>query len=217
MAMVTVRLATSVRRSFRVEQVAGMFDVPLGERLRHELTAEVPGLDEPWTIGAIVGPSGSGKTTLARAAFGAAVVRRRGWPKDRAIIDCFGEVPIKLLALGLTVVGLGSPPVWLKPYRVLSGGERFRADLLRALVEGGRRLTRRRGGAERGMDGLLCASAPWREDLIVVVDEFTSALDRTVAKTASAALGRMLREGSGVGVQGSGIGGQRTEASVAIC
>ena len=40
--------------------------------LRHELVAEVPGLDEAWTIGAIVGPSGSGKTTLARAAFGEA-------------------------------------------------------------------------------------------------------------------------------------------------
>src|SRR2546425_47088 len=93
MAFITVKLQTQVRRTFRVEQVAGMFDVPLEERLgaarrgrkpiqalaeptreagapayiRHELTAEVPGREEEWTIGAIVGPSGSGKTTLAEA------------------------------------------------------------------------------------------------------------------------------------------------------
>src|SRR5437588_12366360 len=106
MTTITVQLDTPIRRSFRVEQVAGMFDVPIGERTRHELTAEVPGLDEPWTIGAIVGPSGSGKTTLARAAFGA-IYRRKTWPKDRAIIDCFGDLSIKAITHGLTAVGLG--------------------------------------------------------------------------------------------------------------
>src|SRR5204862_6749616 len=95
MPIITVRVRTPARRTFRVGQVAGMFDIPFGQvqgpkskvegqsgastldlgpgtldSVRHELTAEVPGLDEPWTIGAIVGPSGSGKTTLAKAAFG---------------------------------------------------------------------------------------------------------------------------------------------------
>src|SRR3954466_9383202 len=116
MPIITVKLATAVRRSFRVEQGAGMFDVPLEERVRHELTAEVPGLDEEWTIGAIVGPSGSGKTTLARAAFGEAIYKRTAWPRDRAIIDCFGDTAIKSLTFGLASVGLGSPPTWLKPY-----------------------------------------------------------------------------------------------------
>src|SRR5436309_7924609 len=105
MPIIKVKLATAARRSFRVEQVAGMFDVPLEERVRHELTAEVPGIEEKWTIGAIVGPSGSGKTTLAKAAFGNCVYRRRAWPKDRAIIDCFGEMPVKLLTQALSAVG----------------------------------------------------------------------------------------------------------------
>lgn len=52
--------------SFRVQQVAGMFDVPLSERVRETFSVEVPPLDDAWQIGMIVGPSGSGKTTIAR-------------------------------------------------------------------------------------------------------------------------------------------------------
>ena len=210
MPLVTVKLETAVRRTFRVEQVAGMFDVPIEQRLKHELTAEVPGLDEPWTIGAIVGPSGSGKTTLARAAFGKAIYKPRAWPKDRAIVDvlgCGAGVPpaaemngrrdafptIKEITRVLVAVGLGSPPAWLKPYHVLSTGERFRADLARCLLAAGRNLTQRRRGAEDEHRHSLCASAPLREHSLLVVDEFTGALDRTIAKTTSAALARLLR------------------------
>lgn len=210
MPTITVQLETPIRRTFRVEQVAGMLDVPLEERapapwsaarptatLRHTLTAEVPGLEERWTIGAIVGPSGSGKTTLARAAFGEAVYQPREWPQERAIVDCLGArqesdgtpthcvgapVPttltIKEIARVLTAVGLGSVPTWLKPYRVLSTGERFRADLARGVLSVQFSVFR---GQESGGKSLL------------VVDEFTSTLDRTVAKTVSGALARLVR------------------------
>src|SRR5262245_19719428 len=144
MPTITVELETPLVRSFRVEQVAGLFDLPLAERLTHTLTAEVPGSHEPWTIGAIVGPSGSGKTTLARAAFGA-IYQPPTWPDDLPIIECLdrraslrdGLSTIKHLARLLTAVGLGSVHAWLKPYRVLSTGERFRADVARAIQESG--------------------------------------------------------------------------------
>lgn len=55
-------------------------------------------------------------------------------------------------------VGLNSVPTWRKPYAVLSTGEKFRADLARSV----------RSGA--------------------VVDEFTSVVSRSVAKSASRAL-----------------------------
>jgi GNAT superfamily N-acetyltransferase/ABC-type thiamine transport system ATPase subunit len=178
-----VHLTTPIRRLFRAEQVAGMFDLPFDElagRLSHTLTAELPALDDDWTIGAIVGPSGSGKTTLARAAYGDAVAQPREWPEDEAIIDCLERAEVRgqraegrpgltfkhLLRL-LTAVGLASPPSWLKPYRVLSTGERFRADVARAVL-----------GAR---------------DSLLVLDEFTSTLDRTVACTASYALAKFLR------------------------
>ena len=217
MPQITVRLETPIRRSFRVAQVAGMFDVPLEERLAHELTAEVPGLNEPWTIGVIVGPSGSGKTTLARAAFGA-IYEPPPWPRDRAIIDCLegrvgvppardrspkysGVEPgrpeayptIKEATRVLCGVGLGSVPTWLKPYQVLSTGERFRADLARAIV--GSEWSKVESRKSK-VDGTSSASTEYlvrsTEFPALVIDEFTSSLDRTVAKTTSAALSRLL-------------------------
>ena len=155
-------------RSFRVEQVAGMFDVPLEEKLRRRIQAELPGEDEPWQIGLIVGPSGSGKSTLARRAFGQALYRPRQWPADRAVIDCLGDHSIRLITRVLTAVGLSSPPAWIRPYATLSNGERFRCDLADALLNGGP---------------------------LVVFDEFTSVVDRTVARVASAAVARAVRKG----------------------
>jgi GNAT superfamily N-acetyltransferase len=194
MPTITLQLASPIRRTFRAMQVAGMFDVPIEERLEHKITAEVPGLDEPWSIGAIVGPSGSGKTTLAKAAFPNCVHEPQPWPNDAPIIDCLDQQkPIKEITRVLTAVGLGSVPTWLKPYRILSTGERFRADLARALIDTGINLTQRRKGAEESNKNFLCASAPLRETSPLVFDEFTSSLDRTIARTTSAALARFVR------------------------
>jgi hypothetical protein len=60
-------------------------------------------------------------------------------------------------------VGFNSIPSWYKPYHVLSNGEKFRADLARKLKSG------------------------------AVIDEFTSVVDRTVAKAASVALSRYVK------------------------
>ena len=155
--------------SFRVQQVAGLFDVPLSIKCREQFAAEVPALDETWTIGAIVGPSGSGKSTIASAAFGEALYRPDEWPSERAVIDAFAERrSIKEITHVLSAVGFSSPPAWIKPYRVLSGGERFRCDLARALVE---------------------------DRPLVVFDEFTSVVDRTAAKIGAAAVSKAIRSG----------------------
>ena len=149
--------------SFRVQQVGGMFDVPLAQRASQRFQVEVPeGILEndectndegrmrnarqflrhssfvhssfpPWQIGLIVGPSGSGKSTIARAMFGDRVYRPREWPPDRAVIDGLGQRPIKEITRLFTAVGFSSPPSWVKPYSVLSNGEQFRCDLARAL------------------------------------------------------------------------------------
>ena len=111
--------------SFRVRQVAGMFDVSLPARIVERFSVAVPGLEEDWRIGVIVGPSGSGKTTVARQAFGDALYRPgENWPADRAVIDGLGELPIRDITAALTSVGFSSPPSWLKPYAVTNGGAR---------------------------------------------------------------------------------------------
>jgi len=63
----------------------------------------------------------------------------------------------------LSSVGFNSIPSWYKPYHVLSNGEKFRADLARKIKSN------------------------------VVIDEYTSVVDRTVAKAASMALARYVK------------------------
>lgn len=159
-----------IHTSFRVQQVTGMFDVPPSQRTRQQFEVELPGLDEPWQIGVIVGPSGSGKSTIARHAFGEHLYAGSDWPNDRAVVDCFEGDSIKPITSMLTSVGFSSPPSWLKPYHVLSNGEKFRCDLARALLSG---------------------RSP------VVFDEFTSVVDRTVAQVGSAALAKAVRRNDG--------------------
>jgi len=136
---VDVTVQCPIHDSFRVRQVAGMFDVPIAKRAADRFCVEIPEMDDAWRIGLIVGPSGSGKSTLARRLFGPRLVRGHDWPRDRAVIDGFGDRPIKEITGLLTAVGFGSPPSWIKPYHVLSTGEQFRCDLARAMSEGGGR------------------------------------------------------------------------------
>lgn len=167
MPLIESTVSCPVHETFRVQQVAGMFDVPLAERASETFRADVPGRDEDWRIGAIVGPSGSGKTTIAEKAFG--TLRPTGaWRRGCiAVIDDFDEqAGTGTIVDALTAVGFSSPPCWVKPYNVLSNGQKFRCELAAALLS--------------------------RDDC-VVFDEFTSVVDRTVAKIGSLAVQRAIR------------------------
>jgi energy-coupling factor transporter ATP-binding protein EcfA2 len=149
--------------------VAGIFDVALEKRSSERFTVDLPAEDEDWRIGLIVGPSGSGKSTIARHAYGDRIYSGGDWPADHSVLDGFGEErSIKEITHLLAAVGFSSPPNWVKPYAVLSNGEKFRCDLARALLS---------------------------ENDLVVYDEFTSVVDRTVAKIGSAAVSRAIRKG----------------------
>jgi len=64
----------------------------------------------------------------------------------------------------LSAVGLNSVPTWAKPRSVVSNGEGFRADLARKLTYG------------------------------AVIDEFTSVVNRNVAKSCSASVAKYIRK-----------------------
>jgi GNAT superfamily N-acetyltransferase len=194
----TITAETPIHSSFRVAQVAGMFDVPLAEKSVVRFEVELPALEDDWNIGLIVGPSGSGKSTVARAAFGAQLYRGADWPTDRAVVDAFGEVPVRKVLELFTAVGFGSPPSWIKPYCVLSNGERFRCDLARALSQS---LRLKKGTGTRAETSSLieteeCSRAsPLFQPPLIVFDEFTSVVDRTVAMVCSAAIAKGIRNG----------------------
>ncbi len=166
MPTINAVVSCDVPDSFRVKQVSAMFDAPLTERSRASFRVEIPDESDGWSIGAIVGPSGSGKSTVARQAYGDRLYEPRAWPRDRAVIDGFGDHPTRTIAHTLTAVGFSSPPAWVRPYATLSNGERFRCDLARALLS---------------TDGL------------VAFDEFTSVVDRTVAQVGAAAVAKAIR------------------------
>ncbi|HEY4232611.1 MAG TPA: hypothetical protein VGM76_04240 [Lacipirellulaceae bacterium] len=192
MPSIDVTVSCPVHDSFRVEQVAGMFDVPLAEKATERFQVELPTDVDDWQIGLIVGPSGSGKSTVARRAFSQELYESSDWPNDRAVVDCFGELSLRHVVELFTAVGFGSPPSWVKPYQVLSRGEQFRCDLARALGK----------GQESRVESpkLECSDSPLStldsRLSLVVFDEFTSVVDRTVAKVCSAAIAKGIRNGN---------------------
>jgi GNAT superfamily N-acetyltransferase len=197
MPIIDLTVTCPVYDSFRVQQVAGMFDVPLSERASRRFRVEIPELGGDWQIGLIVGPSGSGKTTIARELFGSRLDRREPWPSDRAVVDGLGDLPIKDAVALFTTVGFSSPPSWIKPYRVLSNGEQFRCDLARALATGARHADTRKAEEKDGQETIPASAdqgAPG-SDSVVVFDEFTSVVDRTVARAVSAAVAKGIRSG----------------------
>jgi len=166
-----INRSVDVVRSARVLQLEGLFDVAPSKRSESAWNVTLPLEDLDWRIGLVVGPSGSGKSTLAREAFPDVpfISANVGfdWPEDRAVVDGFPDgQSVKDVTAALSSVGFSSPPSWLRPFRCLSTGEQFRATLARALVD----------------------PAP-----LIVIDEFTSVVDRTVAQVGSAAVAKAIR------------------------
>ena len=166
MSSVDVVVETKISRTPRARQLEGMFDVPPEEKSRLEWHLELPIEERDWNVGLIVGPSGSGKTVVARHLWGDLVDQSYQW-NGAAVVDDFDKrFSMQDVASVCQTVGFNTIPAWLRPFRVLSNGEQFRASLARQLLEGG--------------------------DL-VVVDEFTSVVDRQVAQIGAHAVQKYIR------------------------
>lgn len=151
--------------SFRAKSVADLFTIDaanFAERFQGEIDIE----GKPWNIGLIVGGSGTGKSTIARECFGDKIVAGFEYTGASVIDDMPKGASVGDITRAFTSVGFASPPSWLKPYNVLSNGEKMRVDLARAMLE---------------------------NTDVFAFDEFTSVVDRTVAKTGSAAIAKAIR------------------------
>lgn len=152
-----------VEETFRVKRVMEDFDVKM-EHSNERFTGELE-LPKKWNIGLIVGGSGTGKTTIANELFGKNIINGFKWD-DKSVLDNMPKgIETKEIEKMFYSVGFGSVPSWLKPYKVLSNGEKMRVDLARALLE---------------------------KDFIVF-DEFTSVVDRQVAKTGCIAINKAMK------------------------
>jgi ABC-type lipoprotein export system ATPase subunit len=156
-----------VERSARVKQLEGMFDLAPTKQSEVSWQVSLPLEEKPWRIGLIHGPSGCGKSTIARELFHQNLVSGYEWSPTAAVVDGFPEnMSIKQITGLLSSVGFSSPPAWLRPFQCLSNGEQFRTTVARALAD---------------------------PRHLVVIDEFTSVVDRTVARIGSAAVAKTVR------------------------
>jgi ABC-type ATPase with predicted acetyltransferase domain len=135
-------------------------------KLEKRFRGSLPIEDDDWQVGVIVGRSGSGKTSIAKQLFPQAYIREFGY-SHKCVLDDFSEdLETGEITKALCSVGFASPPDWLKSYDCLSQGEKMRVDIARALC-----LNQR----------------------LIVFDEFTSVVDREIAKVSAYAISKTVR------------------------
>lgn len=157
---------SKTEKTFRTESIKGQFDLDIDE-VKEQFSGNIDIEGKPWSVGLIVGPSGTGKSTIAQECFSDAYIRGFEY-NDLSVIDNMpADKSTEEITRIFNSVGFATVWSWLKPYAVLSNGEKMRVDLARAILSD--------------------------RDLIVF-DEFTSVVDRTVAKAASHAISKAVRK-----------------------
>lgn len=156
---------TQPTKSFRVASVIGKFDLQ-SEHIKEHFVGEID-LKTDWQIGLIVGKSGTGKTTIAKELFPDAYVTSYEYNAETILDDMPESCSVQDITNAFNSVGFSSPPSWLKPYSVLSNGQKMRVDLARAILE---------------------------PNELFVFDEFTSVVDRNVAQIGSFAMQKAIRK-----------------------
>lgn len=140
------------------KEISKIFDYDFSGTVTEKIN--IPQFPSDFDIGLIVGSSGSGKSTILHKVFGEEEFIE--WDNGKAIASHFSSFEESSEKFG--AVGLNSIPTWLKPYRVLSNGEKFRADMARRLKNG------------------------------AVIDEFTSVVNRDVAISCSCSIEKYIRK-----------------------
>lgn len=163
-----IKLENSCIKSDRVISVLRDFDMSMEHSCEH-FVGDIPIDNHDWSIGLIVGSSGTGKSTIAKHLFPDAYVDGFKFTSSSVIDDMPPSASVHDIELAFTSVGFASPPSWLKPYSVLSTGERMRVDLAYSILS---------------------------DNDLIVFDEFTSVVDRPTAQTASLAIQKAIRKSS---------------------
>ncbi len=155
---------SNISESFRVKSIMGMYDLS-NDKIKERFRGSID-LSNDWNIGLIVGNSGTGKSSIARELFKENYISEYKYNADCLLDDFPKDIKVSELAELLTSVGFSSPPSWLKSYHVLSTGEKMRVNLARALCD---------------------------DKELIVFDEFTSVVDRNIAKIGSYAIQKAIR------------------------
>lgn len=162
--MKTIKLNHKIVNDKYTEYLYEAFDIQNKEESNVEIQNNII-LNFDWQIGVIYGGSGTGKSTLLKN-FG--TIQESNFDNSKSLISNFDWLEPQEATYLLSSMGLSSVPTWLRPFHTLSNGEQYRASL--AYVVG-----------------------KAQENEVILIDEYTSVVDREVAKAMSNALQKYIR------------------------
>jgi ABC-type lipoprotein export system ATPase subunit/GNAT superfamily N-acetyltransferase len=162
-----IELKHKIKNDHFTEYIYDQFDIQNREESNVTIEANLENIPDKWNIGVIYGGSGTGKTTILKHCFKKEIDKAH-FDNSISLISNFDWLEPKEATLLLTQMGLASVPCWLRPHNTLSNGEQYRANL--AYIVG-----------------------KAKENDVILIDEYTSVVDRDVAKSMSNALQKYIR------------------------
>ncbi len=163
-----IKLSHEIKNDKYTEYIYNAFDIQNKVSADVVVAANLENIPKDFNIGVVYGGSGSGKTTILKNYFKKEFSSSL-FDNSKSLISNFDWLEPEEAGLLLSAMGLSSVPTWLRPYSTLSNGEKYRANL--AFVAG-----------------------KAKENEIILVDEYTSVVDRDVAKAMSNALQKYVRK-----------------------
>lgn len=161
-----VILQSEIFNNFRCKMACDSLDIDINKKSVHHLKVDNINIPDDWSIGVIYGASGSGKTTLAKQLFGEDCFKTI-MDENTPIINQFPkELSYEDCSSILNGIGLTSVVCWVRPVKTLSNGQRARAEAALLMTQ---------------------------SDAITIIDEWTSVVDRTVAKAMSHCVQKFAR------------------------
>lgn len=161
-----ITLTSPILNDLYSEYVYNTYDIQDSKVSKTTISCAIESIhSKEWNIGVIIGNSGSGKSTILKqlGTFSCAT-----FDAVKPLISNFAHLSPKDAAHLLTSMGLSSVPSWLRPYGQLSNGEQYRANL-----------------------AYMVSNA--KDGETILIDEYTSVVDRSVAKAMSYSLQKYIR------------------------
>jgi ABC-type lipoprotein export system ATPase subunit/GNAT superfamily N-acetyltransferase len=163
-----INLTHKINNDKYTQYVYEAFDIQNKNESNVVIESNLENLPKEWNIGVVYGGSGTGKTTILKNYF-KKEMDKSYFDNSKSLISNFDWLEPKDATFLLSAMGLSSVPTWLRPFNTLSNGEQYRANL-----------------------AYLVAKA--KDNDVILVDEYTSVVDRDVAKAMSNALQKYIRK-----------------------
>lgn len=162
-----IRLESNIVKDNYTDYIRDAFDIQTETKTTTDIEFNLSEAKNfNWNIGVIYGNSGSGKTSILKKM---GKINKVEFNNGKSVISNFDWLTPEDASDLLSSMGLSSVPSWLRPFHLLSNGEQYRAELAYKVGKA-------------------------KDNEVILIDEFTSVVDRDVAKAMSFALQKYIRK-----------------------